>query len=83
MTNKRCSIPAGLQLRSGIKAGQSQVVCYQYINGAWYPVGSVVPPYPAPVPPPTESSVQWLSCQSCKGVSVGQASWNRLFAKSA
>jgi hypothetical protein len=71
MTHVQCSIPAGLLLRSGVKAGQGQVVCYELVNGAWFPVGSVVPPRPAPTPQPPQSSVQWLTCQSCRGSSVG------------
>jgi len=60
-----------LHVRSGLKAGQAPVVCYQYVNGAWYPVSNVYPPSPVPTPPPQPPSAQWLNCQSCTGTVVG------------
>jgi hypothetical protein len=66
--NKPRSIfQAGISIRSGLKAGRT--LCYQEINGTWYPIiDPNNPPLPLPpTPTPTNSSVQWLSCQSCQG----------------
>jgi len=59
---------AGIGVRSNLKAGRS--VCYQEIDGVWYPISdSSNPYYPTPTPAPNPN-VQWLSCQSCNGTKV-------------
>jgi hypothetical protein len=63
----RSILPAGIGIRSGLKAGRT--MCYQEINGVWYPIVDPNNP-PAPVPPtptPPNPNIQWLSCQSCQG----------------
>ena len=58
----------GLHVRSELRAGRT--LCYQEINGAWYPIiDPVYPPVPTPITP--NPNVQWLACQSCTGTSVG------------
>jgi hypothetical protein len=59
---------AGLPVRSDLRAGRS--VCYQEINGVWFPIsdtGTITPPLPTPTPEP---GVQWLSCNSCSGTQI-------------
>jgi hypothetical protein len=63
-------LETGIRVRSDLRAGRS--VCYEYIDGAWYPIYdpnnpiTPIPPLPNPVPPPTPG-VQWLDCKSCTG----------------
>jgi hypothetical protein len=60
---------AGIKIRSDLKAGRT--MCYQEINGIWYPiVDPNNPPAPTPPAPPPNPNVQWLSCQSCTGSAV-------------
>jgi hypothetical protein len=62
-------IRTGFSVRSDLRAGRT--VCYQEINGYWYPVvdpNNPVPPPPAPTPTP---GVQYLNCQSCTGTQTG------------
>ncbi len=62
-----CNIQPGLIIRSALKAGRT--MCYQEINGAWYPiVDPIYPVLPTPITP--NPNVQWLSCQSCNGTRV-------------
>ena len=63
----RLIMRAGISIRSGLKAGRT--MCYQEINGVWYPIiDPNNPPLPTPVTP--IPNVQWLSCQSCQGSMV-------------
>jgi hypothetical protein len=60
-------LETGFRIRTDLKAGRS--VCYEEINGAWYPIydtNNPIPPPPTPVPPSTPG-VQWLDCKSCTG----------------
>ena len=61
---------AGICVRSGVKAGRT--MCYQEINGIWYPlIDPNNPPVPTPpAPTPINPNIQWLSCQSCQGSMV-------------
>ena len=65
-TSRRSSCPC-IPVRAGIQAGRT--VCYQEINGSWYPIDPNYPPVPPPAPLPTPG-VQWLGCKSCTGVQV-------------
>ena len=60
----------GFAVRSGLCAGRT--MCFQEINGVWFPtVDSNNPiPSPTPIPNPTPG-VQWLNCKSCVGSNVG------------
>jgi hypothetical protein len=70
----RCILRAGITVRSGLKAGRT--MCYQEINGVWYPtIDPNYPPLPTPpTPTPVDPSIQWLSCQSCQGNRVSDRS---------
>jgi hypothetical protein len=70
----RYSLHAGIAIRSGLKAGTT--MCYQQINGIWYPIiDPNNPPVPPPVTPTTPNpNVQWLNCQSCQGSMVSDQS---------
>jgi hypothetical protein len=60
-----------LHVRSGLKAGR--IICYDDSPG--YLVEILTPcstPIIYPTPPPTTPGVQWLSCNSCSGTSIGQ-----------
>jgi hypothetical protein len=68
--NNRSILRAGISIRSGLMAGRT--MCYQEINGVWYPIVDPNNP-PVPVPPtptPPNPNIQWLSCQSCQGTMV-------------
>jgi len=71
--NPRSVLHPGLPVRSGLKSGST--MCYQEINGIWYPIidpnNPPVPPPPTPTPP--NPNVQWLSCQSCQGTAVNNS----------
>jgi hypothetical protein len=68
LTDLSQNTPCGLIVRTGFQAGQAPVVCYQYVNGAWFQVGTPVPGPVPPMPtPPATGAVQWLECQSCTG----------------
>jgi hypothetical protein len=61
----------GFAVRSALKAGRS--VCYQEVNGVWYPIydpNNPFPPTPVSPNPAPEPGVQWLSCKSCTGTQV-------------
>jgi hypothetical protein len=70
----RSKLQAGIAIRSGIKAGRT--MCYQEINGTWYPIiDPNNPPLPTPpIPTPPNPNIQWLSCQSCQGTIVSDRS---------
>ena len=62
-----------LHIRSDLRAGR--IICYDDSPG--YLVEVLTPcstpyPYPYPTPPQPSSGVQWLSCNSCSGTSIGQ-----------
>jgi len=61
---------SGISMRSNLKAGRT--MCYQEINGIWYPIiDPNNPPSPTPpTPTPPDPNIQWLSCQSCQGTSI-------------
>jgi hypothetical protein len=63
----RSNLRAGIYLRTGLKAGRT--MCYQEVNGIWYPlIDPNYPPIPTPpTPNPPSPNIQWLSCQSCQG----------------
>jgi hypothetical protein len=66
--NPRSFLQAGISIRSGLTAGTT--MCYQQINGVWYPIVDPNNP-PVPVTPtPPNPNIQWLSCQSCQGSMV-------------
>lgn len=71
MTREAVLSPSGLRVRSDCRAGQGQIICYQFVNGAWIQVGSTIVPTPVPNPQPGPPQAQWLNCQQCRGVNVG------------
>lgn len=54
----------GLKVQTDLRAGRT--VCYQEVNGVWYPIVDPNNPTPTPTPPP-EPGVQYLACKSCTG----------------
>lgn len=54
----------GFSVQTGLRAGRS--VCYEEINGVWYPIVDPNNPVPSPTPPPVPG-VQLLACKSCTG----------------
>jgi hypothetical protein len=71
--NPRSVFEPGFSIRSGLKAGRT--MCYQEINGIWYPmIDPNNPPISIlPTSVPSNSNVQWLSCQSCQGTRVNNS----------
>ena len=71
--NPRSGLHPGLPIRSGLKAGRT--MCYQEINGIWYPmIDPNNPPIPTPpTPTPPNPNIQWLSCQSFQGTRVNNS----------
>ena len=57
-----------LKIRSDLRAGRS--ICYEEINGVWYPIYDPNNPTPVPPAPTPTPGVQWLSCQSCTGTQL-------------
>jgi hypothetical protein len=60
-----------MHIRSGLRAGR--IICYDDSSG--YLVEVLTPcstPITYPTPPPSTPGVQWLSCNSCSGTSIGQ-----------
>jgi hypothetical protein len=66
----RTHLSAGIAIRSGLTSGRT--MCYQEVNGIWYPmIDPNNPPFPTPpVPTPPNPNIQWLSCQSCQGARI-------------
>jgi len=62
-----------MRIRSGIRAGR--IICYDdsygYLVEVLTPCSTPGPYPPNPSPPPTPG-VQWLTCNSCSGTSMGQ-----------
>jgi len=59
----------GFAVRSGLCAGRT--MCFQEINGVWFPTVDSNNPVPLPTPVPTPTpGVQWLNCKSCVGSNV-------------
>jgi hypothetical protein len=70
MANKlllRSGLQSGLTIRSGINSGRT--ICYQELNGIWYPISDSTYSLAGlpPMPPPATPGIQWLTCQSCQG----------------
>ncbi len=60
-----------LHVKSGLTAGR--ITCYDDSSG--YLVEILTPcstPIIYPTPPPPTPGVQWLSCNTCSGTSIGQ-----------
>jgi len=64
---------ASMRIRSGLTAGR--ITCYDdsygYLVEVLTPCSTPGPYPPNPSPPPTPG-VQWLTCNSCSGTSIGQ-----------
>ena len=63
-----------LHVRSGLRVGR--IICYDdspgYLIEVITPCSTPSPYPPYPTPPPLTPGVQWLSCNSCTGTSIGQ-----------
>jgi len=60
-----------LHVRSGLKAGR--ITCYDDSSGSLVEILTPCStPSTYPTPSPNTPGVQWLSCNSCSGTSIGQ-----------